>query len=201
MAYLPVSGLTPVYSPYPNYWLKFYQAGTTTPLSMATDSGAQTTLAKAQINTQGLPITAGNVVFIPHVNVTYDAFLFPTESEADSNTTVNAIRIADGVAPLELTVSPNTVSTLSDNYTLLNTDNNVIYRCLNVNPISVTVPVNLPAGNVTYFVQENEQTINFIAGTGLTLKTPLGLNPYTQNSIVCIISLDSTTALLTGDLG
>lgn len=100
MAYLPVSGLTPIYSPYPNYWLKFYQAGTTTPLAMATDSAAQTTLAKAQINAQGLPITAGNVIFTPHVNVNYDAYLFPTALEADNNTTINAIRIADNLSPI-----------------------------------------------------------------------------------------------------
>ena len=97
MAYAPISLTMPQYEDYPNYWLKAYEQGTTTPLAMATDASAATTLAKAELDSTGFPVTAGNVRFIPFLNASYDLWLFPTEGEADGNITVNAIQLADNL--------------------------------------------------------------------------------------------------------
>ena len=102
MAYLPAQQLSTPYEDYPGYFLKCFAQGTTTPLSMATDSTGGTLLAKAEVSSGGAVQlgfikTAGNVIFQPYLNATYDAYLFPTSSEADVNDTSNAIKIADNV--------------------------------------------------------------------------------------------------------
>jgi len=95
MAYAPIALIMPQYEDYPNYWLKSYEQGTVTPLSMATDATGSTTLAKSELDTQGFPLTAGSARFIPFINGDYDLWLFPTEAEADANDTTNAIQMAD----------------------------------------------------------------------------------------------------------
>ncbi len=101
MAYLPVSNLLTQYdsAEFANYYLKFYLAGTTTPLSMATDAAAGTLLVKCPLDTSGFFITGLlGPRFIPYVNSDYDAWLFPTEAEADANDTTNATQIADNIS-------------------------------------------------------------------------------------------------------
>ncbi|MBL4759531.1 MAG: tail fiber domain-containing protein [Mariprofundaceae bacterium] len=102
MAYFPAVQLSAPYKDYPNYFLKCYVQGTTTPLSMATDSTGGTLLVKAEISGGGIPPigflkTSGGAIFQPHLNATYDAWLFPTASEADVNDTSSAIQVADNV--------------------------------------------------------------------------------------------------------
>ncbi len=97
MAFSATSYLAPQFQSYKFNWIKFYEPGTTTPKSMATDSTGGTLIAKAQVNNKGFFETAGGTVFIPFVNGAYDAYLFPTEAEADANDTSNAIRIADNI--------------------------------------------------------------------------------------------------------
>jgi len=97
MAYAPIAFIIPQYEDYPNYWLKAYEEGTVTPLSMATDADAGTTLAKSEIDTQGFPTTAASARFIPFIDGDYDLWLFPTEAEADANDTTNAIQFADNL--------------------------------------------------------------------------------------------------------
>lgn len=99
MAFTPVGFLAPQYENYPNYWLKFYQPSTTTPIAMATDATGATTLAKSRVNLDGFLVTDGGSIFIPYLETAYDAYLFPSEDEADANTTVNAIRVANNVLP------------------------------------------------------------------------------------------------------
>jgi len=103
MALAPVSFLSDPIEDFAGYWLKFFLQGTTTPVAMATDATGGTTLARAEISSGGtVPIgfikTAGDVVFIPHLSVAYDAWLFPTAAEADANNTTNATQIADNVS-------------------------------------------------------------------------------------------------------
>lgn len=102
MALAPVQLISDFMEDYPNYWLKFYEQGTTTPLVMATNKSGSPTVAKAEISAGttpplGLIKTAGNVTFIPYVTEAYDAYIFPTEAEADANDTSNAIQLADDV--------------------------------------------------------------------------------------------------------
>jgi len=62
MAYFPLSGLPWQLSKdgdslAAGYYLKFYLADTTTPVSMATDGTGDTLLVKAQLNSLGIPVT------------------------------------------------------------------------------------------------------------------------------------------------
>ena len=116
MAYLPAQQLSTPYDDYPGYFLKCYSQGTTTPLSMATDSTGGTLLAKAEISSGGAVQigfiqTAGGAIFQPYLNAPYDAYLFPTAQEADVNDTSNAVKIADNVA---LSAFDQTFDTISD---------------------------------------------------------------------------------------
>jgi len=99
MAYAQISNIIPQYENYPNYWLKAYEASTTTPLSMATASDGLTLASKFEINAQGFPVTAGAALVIPYLNAPYDMWLFPTEAEADANDTGSAIQVADNISP------------------------------------------------------------------------------------------------------
>lgn len=100
-------GLSDPMEDYPGYWLKSYEQGTTNPLAMATDSTGGTTAAKFEISSGGtVPIgflkTAGDAIVQPWVDEAYDAYLIPTEAEADANDLSNAIQIADNALPAEV---------------------------------------------------------------------------------------------------
>jgi len=97
-SYAPIAFVAPQYEQI-NYWIKGYLQGTTTPLAMATDASAGTTLAKAEIGNDGYIKTAGGAKFIPHFNADYDLYLFPTAADADANNTASAIQVADNIAP------------------------------------------------------------------------------------------------------
>ena len=99
----PISGSVPQYQAADGtlasgYYLKFYSAGTTSPLSMATDSTGVTTLAKAQINTAGYPINGSGDVFIPHISQSYKIVLYKNATDADNDTTGNADWVIDNIS-------------------------------------------------------------------------------------------------------
>lgn len=111
-------GLVTPFEDFPGFFLKCFKQGTTTPISMATDSTGGTLLAKAEVSSGGLVQigffkTDGNVIFNPHLAEAYDAFLFPTEAEADANNTTNAIQLADDLTPAAV-VAENTVRSLTN---------------------------------------------------------------------------------------
>ncbi len=100
MSYRPIAGAVLQYSrnaagdSADGYYIKFYRAGTTTPLSMATDATGGTTLDKCALNSRGEPISNDadpTTVFVPHLNRKYKYFLYPTATDADNNTTANAL--------------------------------------------------------------------------------------------------------------
>jgi len=104
MAYTPVSGVVPQLSTTANeladgYYLKFYIANTPTPLSMATDGTGLTLLSECKLNPDGYPISNpsdNKTVFIPHLTVPYRAVLYTNKTDADNDTTANAVwNVAD----------------------------------------------------------------------------------------------------------
>ena len=97
MAFAPTSYLAPQYEDFETYWLKMYQQGTVTPQAMYNDAIATTAFAKLQVNIDGFFQTTGGAIIIPYVALDYDAWLFPTELEADNNDTINAKQIADNI--------------------------------------------------------------------------------------------------------
>lgn len=113
MAYAPIALTIPQYdkTSLANWWLKAYEQGTVTALNMATDAAAGTLLAKCEIDSEGFPITAGSARFIPFINGDYDLWCFPTELEADEDTTTNAIQFADN---LNTDPSKNSVITIEN---------------------------------------------------------------------------------------
>jgi hypothetical protein len=120
MSYQPVSGIVPQYSTDDNelangYYLKFYQANTTTPLSMAIDSSGATLLVKCKLSSAGFPISNpldNSTVFIPHVNANYRLVIYPTEADANANNTASAlVNIPDvGTGPSEIPLNSDVES-------------------------------------------------------------------------------------------
>jgi hypothetical protein len=81
------------------YYLKFYIANTTTPLSMAIDNTGGTLLVKAKLNPNGMPISNpldNTTDFIPHMSQNYRLVIYTNETDADNNTTASAfVNIAE----------------------------------------------------------------------------------------------------------
>lgn len=99
MAYTPVSGVVPQFSTTANvladgYYLKFYVANDITPQSMATDGTGMTLLSECKLNPNGYPISNpsdNTTVFIPHLTSPYRAVLYTNKTDADNDTTANAV--------------------------------------------------------------------------------------------------------------
>lgn len=89
MAWLPIANTPPQYhyqgEPASGYVLKFYRAGTTTNINLATDNTGGTTASDAPLNAEGFPEISGTVI-IPHLEESYKVSLYPTQSAADSDT-------------------------------------------------------------------------------------------------------------------
>lgn len=89
MTWSPIALTVPQYAdgngtPYSGAVLKAYAAGTSTPITMATDSTGGTTVASMALNAAGNPAVSGNVV-IPHLAQSYKLSLYPTQAAAAAN--------------------------------------------------------------------------------------------------------------------
>lgn len=104
MAYAAIAFIAPNFRDYKNEWIKAYEPGTTTPKAMATDSTLGTLIAKAQLNADGFIVSASGALIIPYIDGSYDLWLFPSEAEADTNDTSNALRLADNVNALNTSI-------------------------------------------------------------------------------------------------
>jgi len=102
MSLSPISFVAVNYRDYPTYWFKAYQPGTTTPLALSLDAVGSTYVSKLQLNADGFLNTTGGALVTPYINEAYDAWLFPTEAEADANDTSNAIRVADDITGINV---------------------------------------------------------------------------------------------------
>jgi len=104
MTFQAVTGLPVQYQANANtlasgHYLKFYQANTVIPLSMATDATGGTTLAQCKLSNLGYPITDpdnNDSVFVPHIDADYRAVLYANLSDATADLTANAVwNVAD----------------------------------------------------------------------------------------------------------
>ena len=105
MAYVAIAGIAPQYENYPNWWLKAYEQGTTTPLAMALDADGVTTVSKLVLDLNGFINTDGNAKVIPYLDEAYDLWLIPTEADANANDLTNAVQVADNIDNIIRTVS------------------------------------------------------------------------------------------------
>lgn len=138
-AYFPISHTVPQYvdgngDPYSGAVLKAYSSGTSTKISMATDSTGGTTATSIALNASGYPEVSGNIV-IPYVNEKYKLALYPTQAAADSDTGAiwnpDAIPITTDLFGTVQSISSTTSLDSSD------ADNHI--------EASGTITINLPA--------------------------------------------------------
>lgn len=105
MAWTPISNTVPQYEEdgvaASGFYIKFYEAGTTTPTAMATDSTGATLLDKCELNTEGYPKNGSNAVFIPHIDRRYKIALFRNATDADNNNLNNAVWPVDNLSPFK----------------------------------------------------------------------------------------------------
>ena len=97
MAFSPIAFIAPYYRKFNGHWFKAYEPGTTAPKPVAVDASGSGQAAKLQINEDGFLLSSGGAIVTPFIDGAYDAYLFPTESEADNNDTINAERVADNL--------------------------------------------------------------------------------------------------------
>lgn len=160
MAFTPITGIVSQFSNLANdlavdYYLKLYDAGTTTPYSMATDSVGATRLAKCKISAEGYPVTNpadDTTVFVPHVDQNYRIVLYRNETDADNNTTANAAWNVDNLLP-DATVAAD-ISQITTRGTTLQAQDDYDRSPLFVDatdftaglgPHVITMPVQVPA--------------------------------------------------------
>ena len=80
-----------------DYYLKFYDEGTTTPASMATDSTGGTTLDKCKLSSVGLAVNGSDDPFIPHIDRNYKIACYTNATDADNNATGSAFFVIDNI--------------------------------------------------------------------------------------------------------
>lgn len=93
--------------------LKFYEVGTLTPLSVATDSTGSTRTTEFVLNTQGYT-TLSTVVVLPHVSTDYKIVLYLDQTDADANDTANAVYIIDNISLGDILVFNGIYDNLAD---------------------------------------------------------------------------------------
>lgn len=119
-SYLPVSQLPIQYSKSNgllanDYWLKFYQVGLATPISIYPDSSGSSPMAKCKLGEVGFPLSNPAVetsYFIPHLDDTisqYGIVIYKSAADADANNLANALEITDGI--ISVWANINSIST------------------------------------------------------------------------------------------
>lgn len=100
MAWNAISGIVPQFTASGEqangYVIKFYAAGTTTPLAVATDDTGGTTATNFPLNTQGYATHSGSPI-VPHVNADYKLVLYLNQTDADANDTGSAVYVVDNI--------------------------------------------------------------------------------------------------------
>jgi len=115
MAWLPVSNVPIQYVndsgvPYSGAVLKFYQAGTSTNIAVATEQDGTPTVTSVALNADGFPEVSGNVVML-FVDQDYKVALYPTQAAADSNTGANWT--LDNIDPFAVLTLPTNLSEIN----------------------------------------------------------------------------------------
>ncbi|MCZ6897642.1 MAG: hypothetical protein O7D95_02885 [Betaproteobacteria bacterium] len=101
MAFLPIAQTVPQYEdlngdPAVGHVLKFFTAGTTTNINLATDNTGGTQVSDVVLNSLGYPEVSGSTI-IPHLEEEYKIKLYPTQAAADADT--GAVWSIDNITP------------------------------------------------------------------------------------------------------
>jgi len=115
MTWRPISGIVPQATANGNqsngYVWKFYEVGTTTPLTVATSATGATTTTEFVLDSAGYSTLSGNRV-IPHVDSAYKVVLYLNQADADANDTGSAVYVIDNIEVSDLEVA--SYKTLAD---------------------------------------------------------------------------------------
>lgn len=191
------------------YYLKFYRAGTTTAITMATDSTGDTLLNKCKLNTRGEPISDDandDSVFIPHLDETYKVAFYSTADDADNNNTDNAVWIVDNISgAFSVGTSLGYATVVSDTVsgaTALNVEKvfeNTYRRVLgSSNSDVLTYTVNPDSseswtlGATITFHLQGDGVIILAPGSGVTINSP----DYTPDDTNLALRFKGQTAVL-----
>lgn len=208
MAYAPLSGyltqlITQTGQVASDYYIKFYVANTTTPLSMATDQGAGTLLVKAKFNSNGMPISNpldDSTEFIPHLNQAYRLVVYTSAGDADANDTASSYVNIPEIYPL---LSASNVGTDTDQIPL-NSDLGTA-ALVDTGLLTGNVPLTNDLWNaaqngayLTYGGTANAITLtssNLIAGTALTTGAKIRFKATATNTGATTINVDGLGAV------
>tara|TARA_R110000796_G_scaffold134362_1_gene250123 strand:+ start:1709 stop:2236 length:528 start_codon:yes stop_codon:yes gene_type:complete len=117
------------------------------------------------------------------------------------STPLEPVRLIDVAGIVDITLRDLTFSSsASPTLSIDSVYNNQLITLTSATTCTITMN-SAPAGTTVFFTQDTLSEVNFVAGVDITIKTPLGLSPYTQHSTVFALALNSTTWLLGGDLG
>jgi hypothetical protein len=97
-----------------DYYLKFYAAGTTTAISMATTSSGVTTLDKCKVDSNGWAVNGSDDPFIPHIDRDYKLVLYTNATDADADATGSAAWVIDNLPADGVDKSYTSVASLRD---------------------------------------------------------------------------------------
>ena len=114
MAWTPITGTFIQYSEdnvdANGFYLKFYASGTTTPISMATDSTGATLLDKCQLDSDGMPVNGSGGSLIPYIDQKYKLVIYRNSTDADANTFASAYKEIDAIDPVITSIPPSVES-------------------------------------------------------------------------------------------
>lgn len=173
MAFAPTSYLNHQFEGFETQYLKFFQQGTVTPQALYNDANGTTAFAKIQINSDGFTETTGGAVIIPFVALDYDAWIFPTATEADNNDTINAIQIADNITIESIIGDGATVqSAISETQTL--SAGQVRVTSIRIDFFNATIHVNHPSIDSRELFEGDDYTVIDVLNIDLIATFPNG---------------------------
>lgn len=115
MAWLPINSVPLQFvdengDPYSGAVLKFYAAGTSTNIAVATAQAGTPTVTSVALNSDGYPEVSGNTVMI-FVDQDYKVMLYPTQAAANSNT--GEIWSVDNIDPFAVLTLPTNLTDIN----------------------------------------------------------------------------------------
>jgi len=100
MAWEPIAGTLPQFTESGNqaaaYVLKFYEVGTTTPLTVSSTSSGTPTTTDFLLDSEGY-LTLSSTRVIPHVQTPYKLIMYLNQTDADANNTGSAVWTIDNI--------------------------------------------------------------------------------------------------------
>lgn len=197
MAYKRISGTVPQYSASATalasgYYLKGYEAGTTTALAMGTDETPTSTLAKCKLSSLGYPISNDadeSTVFIPTFNQDYKLVLYSNSTDADNDTTANAIWVIDNLSvPNDYqNLFGDAVADTGGTRTLTRADFGRVNKFTHASAITLTIPdseiLEYDGPCIIWYPSDQTATITIDADSPATVEAESSYSPGAKIAI------------------